>query len=77
MVIMVIQGITDLVTDQFEIPFNSSIMQLYRDRHDYIGYHSDKEIDSGFNNTVIGLSLGGTRRFYFKHKTTNDVIKQS
>ncbi len=63
------------ICDELGTPFNSSIIQLYRDRYDYIGYHSDKEITSDFNNIVVGLSLGGTRRFYFKDKETREVIK--
>ena len=71
----VMRELSDLIIDEFGVPFNSTIIQLYRDRYDYIGYHSDKEISGEFNNTVIGLSLGGTRRFYFKHKETKEVTK--
>ena len=70
-----IEIVTDLIRDEFHIPFNSSIIQFYENGNNYIGYHSDKEISGDYNNLVIGLSLGGTRRFYLQRKIRDEDRK--
>src|SRR5262249_32914342 len=44
-------------------PFNSLLLNCYRDGSDSIGYHADNEPELGCNPIVPSLSLGGTRRF--------------
>lgn len=54
---------------------NSCLLNYYRDGSDYIGYHSDRETRKEYNNIVITISLGGSRRFYFQRKSDKKVIK--
>jgi alkylated DNA repair dioxygenase AlkB len=54
-----------------QFTFNSCLLNYYRDGSDYIGYHSDKEA-LGLLNSVISISLGGSRDFYFKPKNINN-----
>jgi alkylated DNA repair dioxygenase AlkB len=39
----------------------------YQDDKDYIGYHTDSEVQD--NGLVVSLSIGATRRFVFRDKT--------
>lgn len=49
-------------------PFNSVLLNQYRDGRDSMGWHSDDEPELGANPTIASLSLGGTRRFLLRHK---------
>ena len=49
--------------------FNSVLLNLYRDQHDSMGWHSDDEPELGKNPVIASLSLGATRGFKLKHKT--------
>eukprot|EP01084_Bolivina_argentea_P215249 365428_1 len=42
-------------------------IHYYRDGKDYIGWHADKEAKKKKKNVVASLSLGGTRKFVFRH----------
>ena len=48
--------------------FNASLFNFYRDGSDYISAHSDKET-SPHQTTVVSVSFGASRDFYFKRKT--------
>lgn len=50
-----------------KVEFNSCLLNEYKDGSQYIGYHSDKE-SMGAYNSVVTVSLGGSRDFYFKNK---------
>lgn len=50
-------------------PFNSVLLNLYRDQRDSMGWHSDDEPELGKNPVIASLSLGATRTFKLKHKT--------
>lgn len=67
--------IKDTLAKSFECPINSCLFNEYKDGSQYIGYHSDKEMNPNYSS-VFGLSLGDTRDFYFKSKkATKEVIK--
>ena len=51
-----------------DYPFNSVLLNQYRDGRDSMGWHSDDEPELGTNPTIASLSLGGTRRFLLRHK---------
>jgi alkylated DNA repair dioxygenase AlkB len=55
-------------------PFNSLLLNFYRDGSDSIGYHSDAEPELGLNPIVPSISLGSTRRFLLKHVSTNELL---
>jgi alkylated DNA repair dioxygenase AlkB len=49
-------------------PFNSVLLNLYRDGDDAMGMHSDNEKELGNAPCIASLSLGATRRFVFHHR---------
>lgn len=52
--------------------FNSVLLNYYRDQHDSMGLHSDDEPELGPQPVIASLSLGESRRIFFKHKTRRD-----
>ena len=48
--------------------FNSVLANLYRDGNDSMGWHSDDEPELGPEPVIASLSLGGERRFRFRHR---------
>ena len=53
--------------------FNSVLLNRYRDGHDSIGWHQDKEPELGQNPVIASVSFGATRRFQLRHKRRKDV----
>lgn len=53
-------------------PFNSLLLNYYRDGQDSMGYHTDAEKELGENPIVPSLSLGATRRFLMKQKKSKE-----
>jgi alkylated DNA repair dioxygenase AlkB len=51
-----------------EAPFNSVLLNRYRDGNDSMGYHADAEPELGTNPIVPSLSFGAVRRFVLRHK---------
>lgn len=50
--------------------FNSVLLNLYRDQHDHVSWHSDDEPELGQNPVIASLSLGATRTFKLKYKSS-------
>ncbi|WP_414638584.1 alpha-ketoglutarate-dependent dioxygenase AlkB family protein [Arenimonas sp.] len=50
------------------VVMNSVLANLYRNGQDAMGWHSDDEPELGTRPVIASLSLGGTRRFAFKHR---------
>ncbi len=56
--------------------FNSVLLNLYRDGQDSNGWHSDDESSLGKNPAIASLSLGATRKFFFRErKNTKNTYK--
>tara|TARA_Y100000588_G_C14195698_1_gene900077 strand:+ start:494 stop:1078 length:585 start_codon:yes stop_codon:yes gene_type:complete len=53
--------------------FNTCLANLYRHGNDSMGWHADDEKVLGKNPVIASISLGGIRRFQFKHKTNKDL----
>jgi alkylated DNA repair dioxygenase AlkB len=49
-------------------PFNSVLLNRYRDGSDSIGWHADDEPELGVNPIVPSISLGAERRFVLRQK---------
>ncbi|HSA76218.1 MAG TPA: alpha-ketoglutarate-dependent dioxygenase AlkB [Nitrosarchaeum sp.] len=67
------------VVDEEEV-MNFSLVNLYRNGKDYIGYHSDSTegLRQKKGEVVISsLSFGATRDFYLQNKSTKEVHKYS
>ncbi len=56
-------------------PFNSVLLNRYRDGSDSMGYHADAEPELGINPIVPSLSLGAVRRFVLRNKKTKDRME--
>jgi alkylated DNA repair dioxygenase AlkB len=54
--------------------FNAALANLYRSGRDSVGWHSDNEAALGNRPTIASLSLGGERRFQFRHRETKQTI---
>jgi alkylated DNA repair dioxygenase AlkB len=48
-------------------PFNSVLLNLYRDGRDSVGWHSDAEPELGRNPVIASVSLGASRQFMLRH----------
>jgi alkylated DNA repair dioxygenase AlkB len=49
-------------------PFNSVLLNLYRDGRDSVSWHADNEPGLGRNPVIASFSLGAIRRFQMKHR---------
>jgi alkylated DNA repair dioxygenase AlkB len=54
-------------------PFNSVLLNLYRDGVDSMGWHSDDEHELGERPVIASLSLGATRRFRLRHRRRKEL----
>jgi alkylated DNA repair dioxygenase AlkB len=54
--------------------YNAVLLNLYRHGGDSVGWHSDNEAGLGDRPTIASLSLGGTRRFQFRHRRKKETI---
>lgn len=52
------------------VPFNSVLLNYYRDNRDSMGLHADDERELGERPVIASLSLGEERVLYFRHKRT-------
>ena len=48
--------------------YNSVLLNLYRNQHDSVGWHSDNERELGRTPVIASLSLGATRSFRLRHR---------
>lgn len=48
------------------VEFNSVLLNLYRDGHDSMGWHSDDERELDAQASIASLSLGASRTFRFR-----------
>ena len=54
-------------------PFNSVLLNYYRDHRDGMGFHSDDEPELGQRPIIASLSLGEERMFQLRHKYRKDM----
>lgn len=54
--------------------FNGVLVNLYRNGHDSMGWHSDDEAVNGPVPVIASISLGTERRFDLRHKQSGDTI---
>ncbi|GAB3825987.1 alpha-ketoglutarate-dependent dioxygenase AlkB family protein [Pontibacter rugosus] len=69
----VLQKLREQVQEASGQKYNSVLLNLYRNGQDSMGWHSDDEPELGQEPSIASLSLGGERRFSFKHRTRKDV----
>jgi alkylated DNA repair dioxygenase AlkB len=54
------------------VHFNSVLANRYRDGRDAMGWHADDEPELGPEPVIASVSLGATRRFALKHRSTGE-----
>ena len=67
-------GIRRRVEAAANAPFNSVLLNRYRDGNDSMGFHSDDEPELGRNPIVPSISLGAERGFVLRHKKGKEKI---
>jgi alkylated DNA repair dioxygenase AlkB len=55
-------------------PFNSVLLNLYRDGRDGMGWHADDEPELGRDPVIASVSLGATRRFRMRHRKRRETV---
>ncbi|MBI1223439.1 MAG: alpha-ketoglutarate-dependent dioxygenase AlkB [Bacteroidetes bacterium] len=53
--------------------YNSCLLNLYHDGTEAMGWHSDDEPELMKDACIASLSLGASRRFVFKHKSSGII----
>ena len=71
----VLQSLRSICEERSESTFNSVLLNLYRDGNDKMGWHADNEPELGSEPVIGSLSLGATRRFRFRHRTTKEIVE--
>jgi alkylated DNA repair dioxygenase AlkB len=72
-----LQAIRTDIEQKLQRPFNSVLLNQYRDGSDSVAWHSDDEKELGPDPLIASLSFGATRRFELKHRTRRDLGKVS
>lgn len=62
------------VIEAAQTPFNSVLLNFYRDGQDSIGYHADAEPELGVNPVIASVSLGAVRQFVIKHPKSGEKL---
>jgi alkylated DNA repair dioxygenase AlkB len=63
------------VVDAAGAPFNSLLLNFYRNGQDSIGFHADDEPELGIDPVIASLSLGSPRVFILRHNTTGQRLQ--
>jgi len=63
------------LAETIERPFNSVLLNLYRNGNDSMGWHSDDEWELGLNPVIASISLGDPRMMKFRHRSDPEVSK--
>ncbi|TAK60792.1 alpha-ketoglutarate-dependent dioxygenase AlkB [Methylobacter sp.] len=64
--------IRDRIETYLNFPFNSVLVNLYRNGNDYVGWHSDNEQELGEQPFIASLTFGAERQFEFRHKKSSE-----
>ena len=65
--------IKDDIELQTNEKFNFCLVNYYENGNNYIGYHSDDEKELGKEPSIVSISFGATRKFYFKSKIDKNL----
>lgn len=60
--------IKEAIEKEAGVPFNSVLINYYRDGKDRVAWHSDDEKELGHNPIIGSVSLGAERKFKLRHK---------
>lgn len=65
--------IKNRLEDFTKINFNTVLLNLYRDQHDHVSWHSDKYNNPDDVKHIVSISFGETRKFQVKHKLDKNL----
>lgn len=65
----------DMISHRFGMTFNYALANLYRDRHDFTGWHCDKAWLHVPGSTIAIVSFGATRTLAVRPRGTTDVTR--
>ena len=68
-----LKEINQKIATQFDLAFNSALLNLYRNGFDTMGWHRDNERILGRHPTIASLSLGAPRVFRMRHFRDNNL----
>jgi alkylated DNA repair dioxygenase AlkB len=71
----VLHSLRKICEERSNSSFNSVLLNLYRDGKDKMGWHADNEPELGTEPVIASLSLGATRKFRFRHRTTKEIVE--
>jgi alkylated DNA repair dioxygenase AlkB len=60
--------LTKRLKQEFELDFNTCLLNLYRHGEDYMSWHQDNEPELGDDPIIASISLGQERDFLFREK---------
>ena len=72
-----LQRLRDKVIEETAHPFNTVLVNLYRDGRDTVGWHADDESELGEHPVIASISLGAERDFQLRHRSRPDVSTQT
>jgi alkylated DNA repair dioxygenase AlkB len=62
------------IEDMAGCQFNSCLLNLYHNGNEGMGWHSDDEKELDDQTPIASLSLGGRRKFAFRHKKDKTTL---
>ena len=71
----VLEHIKSLITAHSGETFNACLLNYYHDGTEGMGWHSDNERELVEQAAIASLSLGDSRDFVLKHKTTKQNVR--
>ena len=63
------------LAETIERPFNSVLLNFYRNGNDSMGWHSDDEWETGLDPVIASISLGGSRMMKFRHRSDSKISR--
>jgi alkylated DNA repair dioxygenase AlkB len=71
----ILEKIKILVSEILGVSFNACLLNYYHSGNEGMGWHSDNELDLVEYATIASVSLGDSRDFVFKHKSTKETVR--
>ena len=71
--IPILLQIKSIVESNTHTQYNACLLNLYHNGNEAMGWHADNEAEIKPNSSIASISLGATRKFSFKNKTTKET----
>ncbi len=59
--------LNDRLKLDYDLIFNTALVNYYRDGRDHMSWHRDDEPELGINPLIASISFGASRDFFFRH----------